>query len=68
MSEANRGKVCNTLPASHRDLMYICRMCIFMLVGAVKECYVLQLPVKDSCIVHDVAPNRPTASADVKHI
>ena len=32
------------------------------LVGTVKESYLLQLPLKDSCIVHVVALDWPTAS------
>ena len=57
-------KPCNAFPTSRWDPIHICQtvaMRTFTSVGTVKESYILQLPLKDSCIVH-VAPDRPTAS------
>ena len=40
----------------------ICRMCTFTSAGTVKGSYLLKLPVNDSCIVHVVISDWPTAS------
>ena len=51
------AKPCDTFPTSRWDRVHICQMRTSALARMVKESYLLQLPLKDSCIAHIVQVN-----------